>query len=369
MLAIASYATKTYLHAWSQCVRNIAAAANHHHDVHFIFATDHSEESENAAEIAKSELPDGWKFTKISLDVDDSGKEKYKEHSQFIIASLQGAAFSFARKIRADQFWSVEADTLVPADALKVSEWVLKMPQADGSPYYDIAACTYPNGLFLGGFGSYNSQINEDFFPEERLLPERFKNLYNKCEEKIETLQKQLKENFLNIKNENTLDNKEIDNLKKSIDKEIKRINKLRKKIKNFPPDGNIWEVIAKHGWRKRGWMDFAYPGIGKGSIVPSDWCGLGCTLLSKKALALADYNGYEGLGTQDLFLCWNRWHPANLKIACIPHVACDHVKHKDKSEQQEENKNPYIHYVAYHETDNDYIGHLRMKSQDWIPL
>jgi hypothetical protein len=366
MLAIGSYATKSYLHAWPQCVRNIAAAANHHDDVHFIFVTDTSEEAKKASQIAKTELPEGWKFTTINLEVNTDRKEKYKQQSQFLIANLQGAAFSFARKIRADYFWSVESDTLVPADALKVSEWVLKMPQADGTPYYDIAACTYPNGLFLGGFGTYQSPINEDFLPEERKVPDKFKKIYTLCQEKIKDYEDKLKKEFIN-KNTDEID-KKILNLKKLLDKEIKRFHRLREKIKKYPPDGNIWEITSKHGWRRRGWMDFAYPGIGKGSIVPSDWCGLGCTLLNKKALALADYSGYEGFGTQDLFLCWKRWHPANLKIACIPHVACDHVKHKTELEKNK-NTNPYIHYVAYHETDPNYLGHLRVRYQDWIPL
>jgi hypothetical protein len=370
MLAIGSFATKSYLFAWPQCVRRIAAAANYKNDVHFIFSTDKSKEAKEAEEIARSELPEGWKFTVLNLDVDDSDKEKYKQNSQFVIAALQGAAFSFARKIRADQFWSVESDTLVPPDALKMSEWVLQMPRADGAPYYDIAACTYPNGLFLGGFGSYHQHINEDFLPEERNTSERFKNIYNKCNKKIEEYEKQLKDLLLNKKDDQSDKNEFVIKIQNLLQKEVKRFNRLRDKIKNYPPDGNIWEVISKHGWRKRGWMDFAYPGIGKGSIVPSDWCGLGCTLLSKKALALAEYSGYEGLGTQDLFLCWNRWHPANLKIACIPHVACDHVKHKNISEiESKEKVNPYVHYISYHEHDPDFEGHLRVKQQDWIPL
>lgn len=368
MLAIGSYATKSYLFAWPQCVRKIAAAANHRHDVHFIFATDKSKEAKEATEIARAELPDGWKFTSINLDIDDSDKKKYKQNSQFIIADLQGSVFNFARKIRADQFWSVEADTLVPPDALRISEWVLKMPQADGSPYYDIAACTYPNGLFLGGFGSYNSHINEDFLPEERILPDRFKKVYDKCKNLIENYEKSLHEKINNKSNEKFIEDKDFLNIQKSLKKEHDRLSRLRTKIKNYPPDGNIWEVIAKHGWRQRGWMDFAYPGIGKGSIVPSDWCGLGCTLLSKKALALAEYSGYHGHGTQDLFLCWERWHPANLKIACIPHVACDHVKYKE-DKVIDSDKNPFIHYKASHETDQKYYGHLRVETRDWIPL
>jgi hypothetical protein len=89
----------------------------------------------------------------------------------------------------------------------------------------------------------------------------------------------------------------------------------------------------------------------------------LGCTLLSKKALALADFTGYDGKGTQDLYLCWHRWYPANIKIACVPHVVCDHVK----PEKHGDESSKIIHYKAYHESDKDFLGHLRSKNINWI--
>jgi hypothetical protein len=113
--------------------------------------------------------------------------------------------------------------------------------------------------------------------------------------------------------------------------------------------------------------MDFAYPGIGYGAIVPSDWCGLGCTLLSKRALAHADFTGYEGKGTQDLFLCWSRWYPAGLKIACVPHIACDHIKHRPPEAPKD--APPIIHYRAYHETEGECRGHLRTRQQPFISV
>ena len=344
MIAIATYATKKYFYCWTSVLRHIAAAASHHQEAHFILATDTSKEAKEALEVARNELPEGWKIASINMDVDDSKKEKYKEQSQLLIASLQGAAFSLARKIRATSLWSVESDMLVSAESLRVAEWVLQMPQADGSPYYDIAAVTYPNGMFLGGFGSPQSQINEDFTMEERKVPERLKNAVKACETRL----KECKD-------------------KKTAEKEMKRMGRLREKIKACPPDGNIWEVIAKHGWRKRGWMDFAYPAIGRGAIVPSDWCGLGCTLLNQKALSLATFEGYDGKGTQDLFLCWNRWHPAGLKIACVPHVVCDHVKRK--SSNANKNDPEIIHYRAYHETQEEHRGHLRVNMVPWNSL
>jgi hypothetical protein len=369
MLAIATYATKSYLFAWRQFLTRIVAAASHKEEVSFIFATDTSEEAQEAIKLAKTLLPEKWEVTIINLELDDEApQKKYNEHSQFIISGLQAAAFNYARKIKAKMLWSVEADTLVPPDALKISEWALKMPEANGDPYYDVAACTYYNGLYLGGFGSPNSQINEDFLPHERKLSLRFKNLYNSCEEKINKLQKDIKDYAINKKDEN-FNNEDFLKIDSLLEKEFKRFHRLRKKMKNFPPDGNIWEIIAKHGWRRRGWLDYAYPGVGKGSIVPSDWCGFGCTLMSEKALLLANFDGYQGKGTQDLFVCWEKWYPAGIKIACIPHIACDHVKYKDKDNKNIDDKNKFIHYIGYHETDGEFKNHLRMKPQPWIPI
>jgi hypothetical protein len=336
VLAIATYATRSYFYAWPQFLRRIAAAAGHHAEAHFVLATDQSEEAKQAIESARHELPEGWRIQAITLPLDDGGAEgkDYQTPAQMRIAALQGAAFAAARKIRATALWSVEADNLVPADALRVAEWALTMPQADGSPYYEVAAVTYPNGLFLGGNGSPNHPICEDFNEKERKLPPRLVRALEVCRERLKT--------------------------EPTSEKEGKRLGRLAERVKKCPPDGNVFEVTAKHGWRRRGWMDFAYPGIGRGAIVPSDWCGLGCTLLSAKALALADFSGYDGRGTQDLFLCWHRWHPAALRIACVPHCVADHVK-RDKDGK-------IVHHRAYHETEGEYRGHLRVRQQQWMP-
>jgi hypothetical protein len=339
VLAIATYATRSYFYCWPQFLRRIAAAAGHHAEAHFILATDQSDEAKQAIEAARHELPEGWRIQAVQLPLEDGGAagKDYQVEAQMRIAALQGAAFSAARKIRASALWSVESDNLVPADALRVAEWTLQMPQADGSPYYDIAAVTYPNGLFLGGNGTPQHPIAEDFTEKERKLPPRLVRALEVCRERLK-------------------DCKDA----KIGEKEGKRLGRLHERVKKCPPDGNVFEVTAKHGWRRRGWMDFAYPGIGRGAIVPSDWCGLGCTLLSGKALALATFEGYDGKGTQDLFLCWHRWHPAGLRIACIPHTVADHVK-RDK-------EGNIVHHHAYHETEGEYRGHLRVRQQAWMP-
>jgi len=336
VLAIATYATKSYFYCWPQFLRRITAAAGHHGEAHFILATDKSDEAKQAVDAARHELPEGWRIQAVQLPLDDGGAagKDYQVEAQMRIAALQGAAFAAARKIRATALWSVEADNLVPADALRVAEWALQMPQADGSPYYEIAAVTYPNGLFLGGNGTPQNPIAEDFTEKERRLPPRLVRALEVCRERLKT--------------------------EPTSEKEGRRLGRLHERVKKCPPEGNVFEVTAKHGWRRRGWMDFAFPGIGRGAIVPSDWCGLGCTLLSAKALALATFDGYDGRGTQDLFLCWHRWHPAGLRIVCIPHTAADHVK-RDKHGK-------IIHHRAFHETEGEYRGHLRARQQSWLP-
>jgi hypothetical protein len=332
MLAIITAATRRYLHVWPHTVRRIAAAAAHHAEAHFILATDESPEASAAVEVARAELPEGWRVTKLAQAMDDGEGEKYKHAAQLRIARLQGAAFSFARKIRASACWSVESDNLVAADSLRVLEWALSMPTADGSPYYHIAAGTYPNGLFLGGHGTPQNPIAEDFTEAERKLPPRLTAALAATRQRLKDAPSE---------------------------KEAKRLGRLYERVKRCPPDGTIWEVVAKHGWRRRGWMDFAYPGIGQGSVVPSDWCGLGCTLLSPAALAHADFAGYDGGGTQDLFLCWHRWHPAGLRIACVPHVLADHVKPGPEG--------TIVHHRAFHEPAGEHRGHLRQRSQPWV--
>jgi hypothetical protein len=335
MIAIAVAATKSYMHALPQCVRSIAVAAAHLETAHFIFATDESEESVKAEEMIKAELPPDWKITTFRMAGMEDDAKDYQRVAQLRIAALQGRAFHFAKvKLKAARLWSVESDNIVPPHALRMLEWTLAMPREDGSPYYEVAAATYPNGLFLGGFGTPQNPIAEDFLPGERKIKPRLKACLDACEARMKS---------------------------GGNEREMKRMGRLRERVKRCPPDGNIWEVTAKHGWRRRGWMDYAYPGIGEGAVVPSDWCGLGCTLMGGRALALADFAGYDGGGTQDLFLCWHRWHPAGIRIACVPHVVCDHVKRQTDGS--------IAHLRAYHEQDPAFRGHLRVRNQPWVPV
>ena len=82
MLAIATYATKSYFYCWPQFLRRIAAAASHHAEAHFVLATDQSDEAKQAVEAAKVELPEGCRIQAVQLPLDDGGPEgkDYKEN-------------------------------------------------------------------------------------------------------------------------------------------------------------------------------------------------------------------------------------------------------------------------------------------------
>jgi hypothetical protein len=162
------------------------------------------------------------------------------------------------------------------------------------------------------------------------------------------------------LKKRNDLDKrilKESD--KEKAEQFIEEIKKLDEEIKTYPPNGNVYELNAK-GWKQRGWMDYAYPAIGKGAILPTDWVGMGCTILSEKALAMAHFDGYEGKGTQDLYLGWNRWKPSGLNMCVTTHAICDHViRQRDGDNQLWEN---FKIVNAYHEPEGIHEGHLRQR-------
>ena len=95
--------------------------------------------------------------------------------------------------------------------------------------------------------------------------------------------------------------------------------------------------------------------------MVPVTWCGFGCTLMTREALARADFAGYEGQGTEDIHVIRWGWQPGDLRIALLPHCPCDHV-HMAREGGQDR-----IHYLRYyHEPAGECRGHLRIESRPW---
>ena len=342
MISVVTCATKRYSYSLPNFGRRISTALQHHKKGCFIFVGDESDKIKEQSHKYISEiLPKGWEFVFIPIPVEDEGLRNYKEDAQMLIAQMQSVGFTEARKRNSKLCWSVESDVLVPPNALKVSEDTLKFD--DG--YYDVAMVSYPSqggGSFLGGRGSFVKHIEDDVMEDERDIPKEL-------EAKLKKRQKEARQKSFNP------------------DKEwIKEGLKLKEEIKKCPPKGNVFELNAKR-WKKRGWMEHAYPAIGRGAILPTDWVGFGCTLMSKKALSLAHFDGYFGKGTQDLHICWNFWNPNELKMAVITHVLCDHIVRSRDGEDQKWDK--FVHVMAYHEQMGDTKGHLRQSHRPFYQM
>ena len=77
---------------------------------------------------------------------------------------------------------------------------------------------------------------------------------------------------------------------------------------------------------------------------------------MTPRALSMAQFDGYDGGGTEDLFVVWKRWQPAGLKINVITHAPCDHVIRNPKK------RGYYILCRSHHETSGEFVGHLRIE-------
>lgn len=337
-LAITVCATSSYCYAMKALARRVVAnleAARWSEPGLVVIAGDGSKAVERAAKYWTSLLPT-WEVRDLNAGSENPSDTNYKTNAQMLIAKLRTAAFTATRTWGADLCWSLDSDTLPPANALRCMVDMLKFDNG----YYQISTCPYPNEAFLGGRGTPSNHIAEDFLDTERIIPDDLK-------AEIDALKKEASESREPAPSQQWLDRKKV----------------VDEKLRQCPPSGTIWEVIAKHGWRRRGWLDHAYPAIGKGAVVPSDWCGFGCTLMSKEALALADFDGYLGQGTEDLFVVWAKWYGAGLRINVIPHCPCDHVIWQKKKGGDEK---VYTLIRSFHEVQGECVGHLRIQRSEW---
>lgn len=300
-----------------------------------------------AVGIYRSILPEG-NVRVIERTELTPGKQNYKVDAQLMIAQMRTLATSAALASGADVCWSLDSDVLPPVNALRC---MLSMLEFDDG-YYDIAFCPYPSqggGSFLSGRGSHHDPIFPDFYESEKDVPPELKKR-RKIIEKV-------------------LRCKDFDKAVEAVTWEgpapkskgdlIAELSDIESKIRSLPSNCNVFEANAK-GWKPRGWFDNAYPALGRGAVVPVDWTGCGCTLMSRKALILCDWTGYIGAGTEDLFINYHRWKSNGLRICSIPHCPCDHViRHPSKPGE-------FIHVMTYHEQGGEHDGHLRKRSRPW---
>jgi hypothetical protein len=377
VIAVAICSTRSYSYALIAQARKIQACLSGYPAGVIILVGDKSPQLAKAHAFYKKLLGSGWSIELWPGQYED-GLENYKNPAQLIIAQMRSVAFDRARQLNVDYCWSLDSDVLPHPNSLKMMIGSLDLFEG----VYDISTCPYPSqggGPFLGGRGTPERPILPNFYDDEREIPAE---LQKKIAKHHEILKK-----F----HPNRPDQKWFDG-RKALDKEVQQckvigdtffcnsqsglqpfMGKVKERIEgHFPKSSKVPKELLKKidqdfkfyspkGFRRRGWMDAAYPGIGWGAIVPSDWCGFGCTLMNRKALALAQFEGYEGAGTEDLYVVWKKWYRSGLKINVIPHVPCDHVI------RDRQNPKKFILCQAHHESkDPERSGHLRVEYRPW---
>lgn len=376
MLAITICSTRSYAYALIAQARKIVANLSKSDLVTVILVGDDSPEINGAVEFYKSILPEGSSVQLIVGKYED-GLPNYKNEAQLIIARMRSAAFDRARQLYADMCWSLDSDVLPPPNALRCMKQMLEFD--DG--FYSVSTCPYPSqggGDFLGGRGTPDRPILPDFYDDERIVSvdlkqrmeahiKRLSDLDGKpdqaCTEEHEIISEEVKRSspigdvfFCNSRTGLT---PFLDEAEKRLPEIFPRCSDLSSRV-----NSHLREIAKRYqpkGFRRRGWMSAAYPGLGLGAVLPSDWCGFGCALMGRRALSLAQFDGYDGGGTEDLYVIWKRWHAAGLRLNVIPNAPCDHVIRDPAM------KGKFILCRAYHEQrDPECVGHLRIEPRPW---
>lgn len=353
-LAIYSIVTSGYERALeTQARRLVSALANEprisQENLLVILVTDCADTVKSAYERYVQCLPKA----DIRVKADEkfiSTHKNYGQAAQLKIAQMRTIGTMEALAWGADYCLSMDCDVLPPHNAVRC---MIDMLQFDGG-YYGAAFCPYPShggGAFLGGRGTRFQPILPDFYEDEKDIPKEVKEKQDKCQSELKKIQKSLGK-----KPPTEDERKQIDDL-------VETLHQLDKQIRELPPKANVFAANSKK-WRRRGWFDSAYPAIGKGAIVPVEWTGFGCLLMNRQALTLCDWAGYEGKGTEDLYINFHRWEPNGIRMCCIPHCPCDHVVRNPRF--PEEDSLPFIHVNVGHELDGEYQGHLRQWHTPW---
>lgn len=263
------------------------------------------------------------------------GQKNYDNSAQLLIAQMRTAAFARARTFGATLCWSLDSDVIPKSAAcFETLRWLLDIP---GS-YYEVAIAPYPSqggGDYLAGRGTPEHPILPDFAQEEKKVPAELSE------------RKKANEEALAKTAAGAVPDKAL----------MEEREKIRKEMEACEPAGNVWEMCAKFGWRRRGWTSAAFPALGRGAFVRTDWCGFGCTLMTARALDECDFTGYEGGGTEDIFVCFNRWHQVDIRIGAALHEPAFHVSRRSDGRH-------YASFVRFvtdaDETKGECVGHLR---------
>jgi hypothetical protein len=275
-------------------------------------------------------------------------RKSYKNEVQLMIAKMRTIGTKRLLAEGCDRILSMDSDVIPKYNSIRCMLDTLKFDNG----YYGVAQCPYPSqggGSFLGGRGTPQNHILDDFTEKERNIPKELKEEIKKAEDDLKKFLRKLEKDKVEVNKKTDLE----------IDAKRKKLHKIQKKVDTCGPKTNVFAANGKQ-WRRRGWFDYAYPAIGKGSVVPVDWVGFGCTMMTRETASMCDFSGYNGGGTEDLFIVWNRWYPNNVNIANIAHCPSDHII-RDRI-----NDGKYIHILTYHELGGEFVGHLRQRDTAW---
>jgi len=343
-LAIYTTATTGYGRALTAQARKIAAAISidsrlEQSNILISLVSDSQDEVQEATLTYRRLLPEA----NVCPIVDPNfcgGHENYGRNSQLLISQMRTAATQASIAWGADRCLSLDGDVLPPHNSIRC---MLDMLEFDNG-YYGAAFCPYPShggGPFLGGRGTHEDQILPDAYEDEKEIPSELAAKKEKIQNKLDQFSKRNQQ---------------------PPEKLLDQFRLINKQIRETPASNNVFMLNGKK-WRRRGWFDSAYPAMGKGAVVPVDWTGFGCLMMNKEALALCDWTGYEGHGTEDLFINYRRWLPNNIRMCCIPHCPCDHVvRNPDPKKELGE----FVHISTGHVLDGEYVDHLRQWPGEW---
>lgn len=354
-LAITICATRDYLYAIRELAArvqsNLIYTTRSFDRILIILSGDESEELRSAARLFDGIVPRA-EVCERAQPLPAAAAKNYDPAAQLMIAVMRSAAFGAARAAGADLCWSLDSDVLPPENALECMLDVLAFDRG----YYGVASCPYPSqggGDFLGGRGTPQRPILPDVYEDEREISPRMARALKLRRERLAEAEA---EEFTGGPR------------RAEAGRKLHRLERRMEKSERYRPKGNIFaRLAAAQEWRRRGWLSSAYPAIGIGAVVPADWCGMGCTLMGRPALAAALLDGYQGHGTEDLYIIWHRWHPRGLRIACLPHAPCDHII-RERAADGGQDLARLAHIQSFHETAGECIGHLRMRRIPFPP-
>jgi hypothetical protein len=367
-------ATRSYTYAMiSQARRVVSAILNVPRGKiaggQVVLVGDTSKELEDVEKFYNDILPNNWHVIRITGNYPDN-LPNYKIRVQKLISTMRSVGFSYARKHDFDLCWSLDSDVLPPHNVLSC---MITMLEFDNG-YYKVACSPYPSqggGDFLAGRGSDTNPILPDVYEDERLFTDEL-------EEKRQIFIKELKDGVWK-------DGPELNAKRKWFSEEVQKmpakgdvfflnshtgvkpfVDRLEKLLIDHPEAVKIIKKESEGNWkalgfRRRGWLSAAYPGIGLGSILPIDWFGMGALLMQKESLHLTEWSGYNGEGTEDIFIQRVKWKRNGIRMCALPHCPSDHVI-RGKSPGE------FILCQVYHETANaECVGHLRVERRPWF--